>query len=578
MQQTIVRRPVPAADLSDRFHPVVKRVLAARGIREDADLDTSLEGLHRAEALGGIDAAVQLLEAAVVEDKRIVIVGDFDADGATSCAVGIRALSAMGANHVSYLVPNRFEYGYGLTPPIVALAAERRPDLLITVDNGISSIDGVAAARAAGIDVLITDHHLPGKELPNANAIVNPNCPGDEFPSKALAGVGVIFYVMLALRRQLADSGWFKAQGLEFPNLARLLDLVALGTVADVVPLDQNNRRLVAQGIARIRAGHTQPGIAALLIVAGKDPKQVSAMDLGFALGPRLNAAGRLADMSVGIECLLNDDPKECERAAIALDGLNRERREIESEMRQQALSLVDEMLIDETSSLPAGLCLYDETWHQGVVGIIASRIKERFHRPVMAFAPTDDGDLKGSGRSIAGVHMRDALDAIAAQNPGLIEKFGGHAMAAGLSLRVELFEQFSDAFALEVARQLGPQGLRPEICTDGELAESDFSLELAEQLAVAAPWGQLFAEPLFDGDFIVEERRIVGETHLKMKLRPRAGAHAIDAIAFSAADEPWSLDAGAITAAYRLAVNEYRGKRTLQLIVEHATQIDDEI
>ena len=570
----IVRRTVPTDwGLPDAMHPVLRRVFAARGIRSDAELDTTLDGLHRTESLGGIEAAVGLLETAVTEDLPMLIVADFDADGATSCAVAMRALAAMGASAVSYIVPNRFEYGYGLTPPIVELAAARDPRLLITVDNGISSVEGVACARAAGIDVLITDHHLPGERMPDANAIVNPNVPGDRFPSKALAGVGVIFYVMLALRRRLLDSGWFERRGIAQPKLAELLDLVALGTVADVVPLDQNNRRLVQQGLKRIRAGKAQAGINALLAIAGRDPRRVTATDLGFAVGPRLNAAGRLADMSLGIECLLNDDPAQCDRAAIKLDELNRQRREIEGDMKHQALALVESMTFND-ETLPAGLCLHDETWHQGVVGIVASRIKERFHRPVIAFAPTDDGELKGSGRSVAGVHMRDALDAIAARHPGLVVKFGGHAMAAGLTLDAAAIDIFAAAFDAEVQRQLGGDGLKPEIATDGELDGEDFSLELAEMLAAAAPWGQQFPEPLFDGVFEVCDKRVVGETHIRLRLRPRATKREIPAIAFGAIDAAWVGTDGPIHAAYRLAVNDFRGTRSLQLIIEHATPV----
>ncbi len=572
---SIVRRPVPkSSELPAEFHPVLKRVLGSRGVLDVAGLDTSLEGLHKTDSLTGIDAAVALLEAALVADRRILIVADFDADGATSCAVAIRALKSMGARQVFYIVPNRFEFGYGLTPPIVDLAARDKPDLLITVDNGISSIDGVAAARRAGIDVLITDHHLPGLQMPDANAIVNPNIPGDPFPSKSLAGVGVIFYVMLALRKRLRARHWFSSEGLEDPNLATLLDLVALGTVADVVPLDQNNRRLVAQGVARIRAGRSQPGVKALLKIAGRDERKLTSVDLAFAVAPRLNAAGRLADMSLGIECLIGEHKKECDRMALELDELNKERREIESEMKIQAIALVDEMAIGTGDDLPLGLCLYDDLWHQGVVGIIASRIKERFHRPVIAFAPVEGGELKGSGRSIPGVHLRDALDSVAAKNPGLLEKFGGHAMAAGLTLPANSFEQFSAAFDLEIVRQLGNDGINPEITTDGELDDNDFSLALAEELAEAAPWGQHFPEPLFDGSFALIDKRIVGETHLRMQLRPVGGTITVNAIAFGAADEQWARDAQVIHAAYRLSINEYRGTRSLQMIVEFARAI----
>jgi single-stranded-DNA-specific exonuclease len=576
-ESAIVRRPVDARSrLPDDYHPVVKRVLAARGVFELADLDTSLDELFRADSLGGMDAAVTLLERAIVEAKNIVIVADFDADGATSCAVAMRALTSMGAREPRYLVPNRFEYGYGLTPPIVELAAAGSPDLLITVDNGISSIDGVAAARLSGIDVIITDHHLPGAILPNANAIVNPNVPGDAFPSKCLAGVGVIFYVMLALRKRLLDANWFASQNIDYPNLAELLDLVALGTVADVVPLDQNNRRLVAQGLARIRAGKSHAGIRALLKIAGRDIQRLNSVDLAFAVAPRLNAAGRLADMSLGIECLISDNSAACDRWAIELDDLNRERREIEAEMKSQAIEFVDSMRLSDGAALRSGICLIDESWHQGVVGIIASRIKERYHRPVIAFAPVSDTELKGSGRSIPGVHLRDALDAIAAANPGLLSKFGGHAMAAGLTLEASEFELFSEAFDSEINRQVGPAGINAEITTDGELSGADFSLDLATRLGEIAPWGQLFPEPLFDGVFNIIEKRIVGESHVRLKLQVSGESEVVEAIAFGAVDEPWARHANAIRAAYRLAVNDYRGSRTLQLIVTFAQALDD--
>tara|TARA_Y100000588_G_scaffold184579_1_gene198485 strand:- start:710 stop:2446 length:1737 start_codon:yes stop_codon:yes gene_type:complete len=572
----IVRRNVPVgSDLPSDYHPVVKRVLASRGVLTLAELDVSLEGLHKPDLLSGIDGAVALLECALVTKKRILVVADYDADGATSCAVAIRALKAMGAHQVSYIVPNRFEYGYGLTPPIVELAAAHNPDLLVTVDNGISSIDGVSAARRRGIDVLITDHHLPGREMPPANSIVNPNLPGDPFPSKALAGVGVIFYVMLALRKQLRRKNWFSDQGIAVPNLASLLDLVALGTVADVVPLDQNNRRLVVQGLIRIRAGRAQPGIDALLRVAGREANRLRSLDLAFAVAPRLNAAGRLADMSLGIECLICDNAIECNQNAIALDNLNRERREIEAEMKVQALAKIDDLGLSDEAALPHGLCLHDELWHQGVVGIIASRLKERYHRPVIAFANLDNGQLKGSGRSIPGVHLRDALDAVAAQNPQLLERFGGHAMAAGLTLPASKLEQFKTAFDSEIKRQLGGVGIRLEVLTDGAIDAEDFNLDLAEQLADVAPWGQKFPEPLFDGSFAILQKSIVSETHLRMKLQPLGEPVTIDAIAFGAAKQSWAQSTDVIHATYRLSVNEYRGTRSLQAIVEYAYAID---
>ncbi|MFT4563615.1 MAG: single-stranded-DNA-specific exonuclease [Gammaproteobacteria bacterium] len=573
----IVRRAIGVTSrLPDDYHPVLKRVLAARGVFEAADLDTSLEGLFRADSLSGIDAAVARLQGAIVNAEKIVIVADFNADGATSCAVAIRALTAMGARDPRYLVPNRFEFGYGLTPPIVELAKAGSPDLLITVDNGISSIEGVAAARHSGIDVIITDHHLPGAMLPNANAIVNPNVAGDAFPSKCLAGVGVIFYVMLALRKSLLEINWFASQNIGYPNLAELLDLVALGTVADVVPLDQNNRRLVAQGLARIRAGKSHAGIRALLKIAGRDSQRLNSVDLAFAVAPRLNAAGRLADMSLGIECLISDNPAACDGYAIELDDLNRERRDIESEMKTQAIEIVDSMQLSDGAALRSGICLIDETWHQGVVGIIASRIKERYHRPVIAFAPVSETELKGSGRSIPGVHLRDALDAIAAANPGLLSKFGGHAMAAGLTLQASEFQLFSEAFDTEIARQVGQAGISEEITTDGELSAGDFNLDLAIRLGGIAPWGQLFPEPLFDGVFRIVEMRIVGETHVRMKLQVAGGTEVVEAIAFGAVDEPWARGANTIRAAYRLSVNEYRGSRSLQLIVTFAQAHDN--
>lgn len=569
----IVRRPAgDVARLPATLHPVLRRVFAARGACDPDALDTSLQGLLRAETLHGITRAVALLVAALEGGHRIVIVADFDADGATSCALGIRALRACGAARVDYVVPNRFEYGYGLTPPIVELVKAKGADLLITVDNGISSLDGVAAARGAGMRVLITDHHLPGAALPAADAIVNPNVPGDPFPSKSLAGVGVIFYVMLALRAELRARGWFAARGLADPNLAELLDLVALGTVADVVPLDANNRRLVAQGLARIRARRCQAGISALLAVAGRDPARVLASDLGYAVGPRLNAAGRLADMSLGIECLLSDDPARCRAIAGELDALNRERRTLERETRQQALDQVLEAL-PPTGELPYGICVFDPEWHQGIVGVVAGRVKDLYHRPVIAFARAGADELKGSARSIPGVHIRDVLDAVAARHPGLLSRFGGHAMAAGLSLRSDALPEFTSAFDRVVRDCADPAALTACVYTDGELAPPEMTLELARVLATAAPWGQAFPEPLFDGDFEIRQRRVVGEQHLRLLLGNAHGAYA--AIAFGAADAPWAAHASRVHVAYRLSVNEYQGRESLQLVVEHAEAID---
>ncbi|GBE47398.1 single-stranded-DNA-specific exonuclease RecJ [bacterium BMS3Bbin12] len=564
----IVRRsPVVGCALPSDLHPVLRRVYAARGVRTSEELALSLDRLCPPGALGGIERAAGLLAEAVEGDGRILFVGDFDADGASSCAVGVLGLRALGACQVHYLVPNRFEFGYGLTPEIVAVAADWRPDLLITVDNGTGSIAGVAQARERGFRVLITDHHLPGTELPAADAIVNPNLPGDGFPSKHLAGVGVIFYVLSALRARLRETGWFRRRGVEVPNLAFLLDLVALGTVADVVPLDRNNRILVAQGLARIRAGRCRPGVAALLEVAGRRRAQVVAADLAFAAAPRLNAAGRLEDMSLGIECLLTPSPDAARDMALRLDTLNRERRAIEREMHGQALAALEELPQDPGDpALPAGLCLYDERWHQGVIGILAARIRERFHRPVIAFAPAGD-ELKGSARSVPGLHIRDTLEAVAGCRPGLLGRFGGHAMAAGLSLAPRDLPAFRRAFEEEVQRRLGPADLQGTLYTDGALAASELNLGLARLLRDAGPWGQGFPEPRFDGTFEVLGQRVVGDGHLKFTVRPLDGDRCVEAIAFRtpAPDEPLRR----ARLAFRLDVNEYRGACSAQLLVE---------
>jgi single-stranded-DNA-specific exonuclease len=566
----IVRRHVSdnATDaLPADLHPVLRRIYQARHVRSALELDRSLERLAPPDALKGMPQAVALLAQALRERSRIMVIADFDADGATSCALVVRALTSMGARGVQYLVPNRFEYGYGLTPEIVEVAAQRKPELLITVDNGISSVDGVRAAQAHGMKVLVTDHHLAGAELPPADAIVNPNQPGDEFPSKALAGVGTAFYVMLALRAQLRASGWFAEQNIAEPNLAKLLDLVALGTVADVVPLDANNRILVSQGLARMRAAQCVPGIRALIEVGGRELARLSATDLGFVVGPRLNAAGRLTDMSLGIECLLTDDPQRARELARTLDQLNRERREIERDMKEQAVTAVAALQLD--SALPRGLCLFDESWHQGLIGIVAARVREQVHRPVIAFAPANGTELKGSARSVPGLHVRDALDAVATRHPGLLHKFGGHAMAAGLTLERDHYKDFSSAFDEEVSRWLSDADLHGTVFSDGELSATDFTLDLAQSLRDAGPWGSGFPEPIFDGPFDVVDHRIVGQKHLKLVLRPANGGRAIDAIAFGAADAPVVRDTR-IHAAYKLDVNEYQGNRSVQLVVEH--------
>ncbi len=564
----IHRRPLPDSLPSlGEIHPVLARLYAARRVTEPSQLEYGLKHLLSYQDLQGIDAAVELLVTAMQQQQRLLVVGDFDVDGATSTTLALEALRMFGLQQVDYLVPNRFKYGYGLTPEIVAVAAEAQPDLIITVDNGISSLAGVEAANAHGIQVLITDHHLAGDTLPAAAAIVNPNQPGDQFASKALPGVGVIFYVMLALRARLRELDWF-ADSKDEPNLATLLDLVALGTVADVVPFDYNNRILVAQGMARVRAGHCRPGIRALLEVAGRDATRLVTTDFGFCVAPRINAAGRLEDMSVGIECLLSKDIGRARELASQLDRLNRERRGIEDEMKQQALDLIDNMQLEE-DSLPVGLCLFDENWHEGVVGIVASRLKDRLHRPVIAFARTGSGDIKGSARSVKGVHIRDALDAVAAHHPELISRFGGHAMAAGLSLPEGNFSAFASAFDAEVRRHLNEDELHGVLLSDGSLAAEDIDLDLAELIRAGGPWGQAFDEPLFDGEFEILDKRVVGEQHLKMTLRAPDTRRVVDAIAFHATDVDWPAGTSRLQVAYRLDVNEFRGQRNVQLIIQ---------
>lgn len=563
----IEQRPLPTVlpDLGD-LPPLLTRIYAARGVAHAAELEKGLARLLPAHLLKGMDAAVQLLSQALEQRQRILIVGDFDADGATASCVGILGLRMLGAAHVDYLVPNRFDYGYGLTPEIVAVALERQPDLLVTVDNGISSLEGVTAAQAAGLKVLVTDHHLPGAELPTADAIVNPNQPGCEFPSKALAGVGVMFYVLLALRAHLRSNGWFAQQGIAEPNLAELLDLVALGSVADVVPLDANNRILVHQGLARIRAGRARPGLQAILEVARRDHRRLVSTDLGFIVGPRLNAAGRLDDISLGIECLLCEDADGALQRAQQLEQLNQDRKQIEQGMQREALVQLKDLPLD---NLPFGLCLFEPEWHQGVIGILASRMKERYHRPVIAFADAGAGQLKGSARSIPGLHIRDALDAVAARFPELISKFGGHAMAAGLTLQAVHYEAFAKAFDAEVRRQLTADDLTGRIYSDGCLAANEFDMQLAQQLRHAGPWGQRFPEPLFHGDFKIISQRLVGEKHLKLVLQSAQNAPALDAIAFNIDLDVWpNPTISHAQVAYTLDINEFRGNESLQLMV----------
>ena len=560
-------RPLPETlPFLGEMPTLLTRLYAARGVQSHTELDKSLARLIPYQQLKGIDAAVDLLVMALEQRQRILIVGDFDADGATASTVGMLGLRLLGAAHVDYLVPNRFEYGYGLTPEIVEVALTRTPQLLITVDNGISSVEGVAAAKKAGLSVLVTDHHLPGNELPAADAIVNPNQPGCEFPSKALAGVGVIFYVLIALRARLNSLGWYK--NVKAPNIAELLDLVALGSVADVVPLDANNRILVHQGLERIRAGRARPGLKAILEVAKRDHSRITSTDLGFILGPRLNAAGRLDDMSLGIECLLTDDANAAREMAAQLDEMNQDRKSIEQGMQREALAQLKELPVE---SMPFGLCLFDPEWHQGVIGILASRLKERYFRPTFAFADAGDGMLKGSGRSVAGFHIRDALSVVAAQHPDLISKYGGHAMAAGLTLPEANFAVFSRAFDAEVRRQLREEDLTGRLMSDGSLAVEEFHLELARALRNAGPWGQHFPEPLFHGVFQLVEQRIVGERHLKVVLKTECGSVKLDGIAFGVDREVWpNPTIRWVELAYKLDLNEFRGNETVQLMIAH--------
>ncbi len=574
----IIQRRQPALDkvgFSDAVPSLLQRIYASRGLFKDEDCDLSLSRLLP-PTCKGLDEAVSRLVDAITLQQKILIVGDFDADGATSSALGLRVLRAFGAERVDFLVPNRFEYGYGLSPEIVDVAAHSNPDLIVTVDNGISSIAGVAAANACGIDVVVTDHHLPGDELPDALAIVNPNQPGCPFPSKALAGVGVMFYLLSALRAGLTAAGWFKKRAIAPPRMADYLDLVALGTVADVVPLDHNNRILVAQGIRRIRAGMASPGIYALLEVGRRDPTHLQAADLGFVVGPRLNAAGRLDDMSLGIRCLVADSADEARRLASELDSLNRERREIEQGMQQEALRHLENLQLD-ADKMPLGLTLHDDTWHPGVVGLVASRIKERFHRPVIAFAPEDNDTVKGSGRSIAGIHLRDVLDLVNKRCPGAIIKFGGHAMAAGLSLHRAALDEFSHAFASTIAEQSDPELFEARLSSDGELHAGELTQSMAQSLLDAGPWGQHFPEPRFDGEFLLINQRIVGEKHLKLVVAPESSPQkAIDAIAFNIDPDVWpNPDARRVRLYYALDVNRFRGTEQLQLMVQSLEVMD---
>lgn len=565
--QTELRRrvAVEGAELPDELHPLLRRLYQHRGVLQASELERGAKNLHPFHSLSGIELAAEILQKAIADNLCIMIVGDFDADGATSTALAVLALRSMGGRNVKYLVPNRFDDGYGLSPEVVEQAAARGAQLIVTVDNGISSHAGVTLAHEKGIAVVVTDHHLPGETLPDAEAIVNPNLEESAFPSRSLAGVGVAFYLMLALRARLRDNG---AEAL--PNLAELLDLVALGTVADVVPLDANNRILVWQGLSRIRAGKCRAGIKALLEIANRDPRQLAASDLGFALGPRLNAAGRLDDMSVGVALLLSEDIAQARMLASELDALNQTRKEIEQGMQREALALCD-ALERSSEALPLGIAMYHPEWHQGVVGILASRLKERFHRPVIAFAPAGDGTLKGSGRSISGLHMRDALERLDTLHPGLIIKFGGHAMAAGLSLEEAKFAEFRQHFGDLVGEWLDKEALQGVVWSDGELMAQELTLPTAELLREAGPWGQAFPEPQFDGKFKLIQQRLVGERHLKVMIEPVGGGPLLDGIAFNVDTALWpDPSVKQVELAYKLDINEFRGNRSVQLIIEN--------
>lgn len=558
-------------DFSAQLDPLLQRIYSSRGISSQQQLARQLKDLPQPSLMAGISAASERLVSAIYQQQSVLIVGDFDADGATSSALMVLALKAMGLKRVDFLVPNRFDYGYGLTPEIVDLATAKSPHLIITVDNGISSIEGVAHANQLGIEVIVTDHHLPGAVLPDAVAIVNPNQSGCEFPTKNLAGVGVAFYLLCAVRAALRERQWFAEQQIAEPDMSQWLDLVALGTVADVVPLDQVNRILVHQGIMRIRAGQSRPGIQALLRIAGKNMRSLVASDLGFALGPRLNAAGRLDDISLGIQCLLCDDPQQALRTAQALDDLNQDRKHIEASMQREALTIVDQLSMDD-EDIPVALCLFQPDWHQGVVGLLASRIKEQYYRPVAAFARGDNGQLKGSLRSVPGLHIRDALDAVATQNPGLISKFGGHAMAAGLTLQEARLKDFEQAFQRQVAQSLSDDELQAKLITDGSLSAQQLAMPTAQLLRDGGPWGQQFPEPSFTGNFVIVQQRIVGENHLKMSLAPQDQPNqVIDAIWFNIDTAAWpnSLLTD-VNCVYKLDINEFRGLEKVQLLIQH--------
>lgn len=558
-------------------NPLLDRLYRARHIKNTQELDRTLKSMLNPNQLHGIDRAVDLLLGAYQQQQKIVIVGDFDADGATSTALSVLALRQLGFTDVEYLVPNRFEQGYGLSIPVAEMAIEKGVQLLMTVDNGVSSLEGVAFLKEKGVRVLVTDHHLPPDILPPADAIVNPNLSQCGFPSKSLAGVGVAFYLMLAVRAKFREVGIFTAETQ--PNFTELLDLVALGTIADVVPLDQNNRILAHQGLMRIRAKRCRPGIIALSEVANRNLEQFSAGDLGFAIGPRLNAAGRLDNMSIGVELLLAEDMQQARQLALDLDQLNQARKEIEAGMKLEALEICRK-LTALANELPTGIVLYQADWHQGVLGIVSSRIKDQYHRPVIAFAQDGEGVLKGSARSIEGLHMRDVLERIHSQYPDMILKFGGHAMAAGLSIREACFDDFQRIFNQTVTDWLDEERLQGVIWTDGELSANEFTLETAEQLKAAGPWGQAFPEPCFDGEFKILDQRAIGQNqnHLKMLVEPKQGGPLLDAIAFNIDTRLYpDLSIKQARLAYKLDVNEFRGNRSVQLLVDYIEPIDEQ-
>jgi len=562
------RQKKDSQHLPDPLHPRLKQIYADRGVEDSAQLNRSAKALLHYNQLQGVEKAVSLLAQAIASNQKIIIVGDFDADGATSTALSMMSLGMMGSTNHDYLVPNRFDFGYGLSPEIVEVAAQQQAEVIMTVDNGIACFAGVEKAKSLGITVIVTDHHLAAESLPIADAIVNPNQPGCGFLSKNLAGVGVAFYLMLALRAELRSNGWLEQQGLPVPNLADLLDVVALGTVADVVPLDENNRILVHQGLQRIRSDKCRPGIQAIIEVAGKERSRLVASDLGFVVGPRLNAAGRLDDMSLGIECLITDDHARARQIAVQLDSLNRERREIEGSMQQEAVKALDGLNL-EASNLPYGLVLYQADYHQGVIGILAGRIKDKYYRPTIAFAHQDDDILKGSARSIPGLHIRDLLEEINSRYPDIISKFGGHAMAAGLSLPLKNLSAFEQVFHQIAEENLKGKPLAGELISDGELHAEDLTLAFAQCLKEAGPWGQGFPEPLFDGEFQLMDQRLVGSKHLKMMVKHESGV-LIDAIAFNVDLDQWpNSQCRHVNLAYKLDINEFRGRTSLQLMVE---------